>query len=107
VAGTTSAELAKASVNQFSNDEGERKRARELWRACEAAHVVLVDDIDKAEFTRRFSSDLFTLIEHRTAWQKPLLVTTNLRSWELEEALGRRGAPILRRIKEFCECVTV
>jgi DNA replication protein DnaC len=107
VAAMAACDLGEATVDKFSDDDAARKQARRLWSAARSADVLLLDDCDKVEFSKRFSSDLFALLEHRVAWRKPVLTSTNLRSQELEEAMGRRGAPILRRIKEFCTCVTV
>lgn len=70
------------------------------------ADVVLIDDLGKFKLTERVESELFGLIEHRTSWQRPIIVTMNATGQELESRMSAdRGAPLLRRLREFCEPV--
>lgn len=68
--------------------------------------VILFDDLGKFRLTDRVESVLFGLWEKRIAFLKPILATTNDTGETLEDRMSEnRGAPFVRRIKEFCECV--
>ena len=68
------------------------------------ADVVVLDDLGKFKLTERVESELSGLVEERTSWGRPVLVTLNATGEELKAKLSAdRGAPLLRRLREFCE----
>jgi len=65
--------------------------------------VLFFDDFGKMKFTERVESELFAVIEKRTANCLPLILTTNFTGETLEERMTLdRGVPLVRRLREFC-----
>ena len=90
-------------VRRF-RDEGDG----EEW-ADGLAHVdvVFFDDIGKGCFTPRVEAEMFGLIERRAANGLPIIATTNMTGADLAAKVTEdRGAPLIRRLREFCKCVT-
>lgn len=80
----------------------------EAWADRLAAHrgVVFLDDLGKVPFTERVEAELFALVERRTSHRLPIIATTNASGSDLEDRLSTdRGAPLVRRLREFCEVV--
>jgi hypothetical protein len=68
--------------------------------------VLLLDDLDKAKFTERTETELFNVINERTANGKPILASLNVTGEELAAMLSEhRGWPIVRRLRDFCRPV--
>ena len=68
----------------------------------------MLDDLGKAKLTERAEAELFGLVEHRIANLKPLIVTTNFVGDKLSDKLSEdRATPLVRRLREFNECVCV
>lgn len=64
--------------------------------------IVFIDDIDKIKTTERVECELFALIE-RLCSEKRLIITTNLCGDAFEAKFTHSiGAPLLRRLHEFC-----
>lgn len=71
------------------------------------ADVVFLDDLGKAKLTERVESELFGLIERRTANLLPIIATMNATGAGLAaKTTDDRGEPLLRRLREFCEAVS-
>lgn len=72
-------------------------------RQRSAADVLLLDDCFKTRMSDAVESALFELIDHRTAWQRPLVVTCNDVGATLAERMSAdRGEPIVRRLRDYC-----
>lgn len=70
------------------------------------AGVLLFDDLGKEPATERVQTELFGLVERRTAQFRPLIVTTQLAPDELAERYtGHVADALIRRLREFCEPV--
>jgi DNA replication protein DnaC len=70
------------------------------------AQIVLFDDVFKAEFSPRMEEFLSTLIEERTAHERPCILTANDTGKTLMARLSPdRGAPLVRRLREFCTLI--
>lgn len=68
--------------------------------------VVFLDDLGKCRLTERGEAELFGLVERRTANGLPIIATTNLTGGALEaQSSANRGAPLVRRLREFCRVV--
>lgn len=68
--------------------------------------LVFFDDLGKCKLTERVESTLFGLFEKRIANKKPILATTNDTGATLEGRMSEgRGSALVRRVREFCECV--
>lgn len=101
-------EHAAASHEQFSDDENERTIARRILKRSRTAELLLFDDVGKAKLDGRAGAEFYQLVEHRTARGLATLMTSNMSGRALELALGGdRGKPVLRRILETSDVVTV
>jgi len=65
--------------------------------------VVFLDDVGKMSFTERAETELFARVERRGANKLPIIGTTNMVGADIEaKASADRGAPLVRRLREFC-----
>jgi len=90
-------ELVDAQVN------GSGKRFMD--RVCKSP-LVFFDDLGKCKLTENVEANLFEVVEQRTAWERPTIVTTNDTGESLKARMSEnRGAPLVERIKEFFQVV--
>ena len=94
-------DFAHKCAKKFLNGEGED------WIASVAKKdVVFFDDLGKFKLTERVEAELFGLIEIRTAWLRPMIVTANFNGSELANKMtADRGEPMIRRLREFCNSI--
>jgi DNA replication protein DnaC len=79
-----------------------------MIRRAHRAEILFIDDIGKEKYTERVESEFYDLIETRTAHLRPILWTANTSGAGLEAMMSPdRGAPILRRLREFTEIITL
>lgn len=66
--------------------------------------ILFLDDVGKSVWTERYKSELFGIIERRTARGLPLFITTNEDSNTLAERINdpQMADAILRRLNQFC-----
>ena len=89
--------------NRFYDGDGEGWIAR-----VARADVLFLDDVGKCKLTERGEAELFGLVEKRTANLLPIVCTMNLTDAALQDRLSEdRGAPLVRRLKEFCKVLVV
>lgn len=82
------------------------QEAGEWFTSLMEVDVLFIDDLGKFKLTERVESDLFDLFEQRAAYLRPILCTTNAVGEVLEKMMSPdRGAPLVARIREFCESV--
>lgn len=72
----------------------------------ESADITLLDDVFKAKTTERVEELLFAIIDRRSCWQRPCIITLN----DTGESLGQRfsqdrGPALIHRLREFCQPV--
>lgn len=88
----------------FDKDDDASRQLTALRRA----RVILIDDIGKEKFTERVESELYDLVETRTANLLPIIWTSNATASRLKDMLSTdRGEPIIRRLKEFSTIIPV
>ena len=74
--------------------------------ALARVEVVFFDDFGKMPLTERVEAELFAVIERRAANELPTFATSNMTGADLEhKASADRGAPLVRRLREFCRVV--
>lgn len=94
--------FAHECMNRFSIDGDGPAWIERLMRV----EVLFLDDFGKERFTERGESEMFTLIEGRTAECRPILATMNFGGEALASKLTEdRGEPLVRRLREFCEAI--
>lgn len=83
--------------------------AADTWlRYLVSVDIVFFDDFGKERLTDRSEAEMFGLLERRTARHKPTFFTTNYTGQMILSRMSEdRGAPFLRRLLEFCECITI
>lgn len=71
------------------------------------ADLVLLDDTFKAKLTDRVEELLFAIIDKRSQWNRPCLVTVNDTGETLQSRLSSdRGPALIARLREFCQTIT-
>jgi DNA replication protein DnaC len=74
----------------------------EIMRALTRADLLTLDDAGAEKWTEWTEPTLYTIIDERYSYRKPLLITTNSTLDELEQKIGDRA---MDRVLEMCEIV--
>ena len=74
----------------------------EIMRALTRADLLVLDDAGAEKWTEWTEPTLYTIIDERYSYCKPLLITTNSTLDELEQKIGDRA---MDRVLEMCEIV--
>jgi len=82
-----------ACQNQFNDSE--KYKASEFLKKCRNANYLVMDDIGSLKSTEVISDNLYSLIEHRTTNNLPMIWTSNE---YLEEMMPRLGEKPRKRI---------
>lgn len=67
-------------------------------------HLLVLDDLGKEQLTKRLAADLFAVVDDRTQNLRNTVVTTNLRSDEIEAKFGsdkQTAAAFVARLREY------
>lgn len=100
--------FSRLCIEQFDDDLKTKNIAKDKMRWLRRREVILFDDIGKQKFTERVEIELYDLLEYRTSNLLPVIWTANASSKQLLTMLSDdRGEPILRRLSEFSEIVTM
>lgn len=87
-------ELLRDTFNSNSDE-----REAEVMNEIKTADVLILDDLGAHNYTDWSVNTIFSIINYRVNFEKPVIVTTNLSSDELENKLGSR---IASRLTEVC-----
>lgn len=70
--------------------------------------ILAIDDLDKIKMTSRMQTDLFDIIDDRSANYRPMLITTNAVGDALAERFDdyETGLALVHRLRESCELVS-
>lgn len=87
--------------------------ATEMVRNMADADILLLDDIFKATITPRVRELVFMVIDKRTSWQRPIILTVNGTGEGLQAILDTKSTndpnqlakAVLRRIRDYCDTV--
>lgn len=74
----------------------------EIMRALTQADLLVLDDAGAEKWTEWTEPTLYTIIDERYSYCKPLIITTNSTLDELESKIGDRA---MDRVLEMCEIV--
>jgi len=86
----------------FGPDGNAVRWVRRIYNAA----IVFLDDVGKCRLTERGEAELFGLVETRTAQDRPIIATTNFVGNTLAATMHpETGAALVRRLREFCECI--
>ena len=87
---------------------GEGKGRGQAWvKGLSAIDVLFFDDIGKNPMTERAEAEFYTVVDRRTTHMLPIIGTTNMTGVQLKAKTSEdRGAPLVRRLREFCEIVS-
>jgi DNA replication protein DnaC len=99
----TETQLSHEITARFSKAAGD---ATHWIQTLVSADVLFLDDLGKSRATDRYASELYHIVEKRTANGKPIIATLNAGPRALEARWGEDiGAPVIRRLKEFCDVI--
>ena len=100
-------QIAYFSAVRFGNEIVKRYQSETAVTWLESLYTVellFIDDFGKNKMTERAETDLFGIVDERSMAKLPIIITTNYSSKMLAEALTEnRAAPLMRRLREFCE----
>lgn len=98
--------FSKIVIEAFSGD-GRAESGKELmW--LRKTDYLMIDDLGKAPSTERADAEMEELIEYRVSNDLPILWSANAAGGWLENRFGPdRGPALVRRLAQFCECITV
>lgn len=92
----------------FAGDGLERAGANDQLKSLHRAPVILLDDLGKPPSTERADAELEELIEVRTSNLLPILWSANGSSaWLIKRMGPDRGEPLVRRLSEFSEVISL
>ncbi len=78
--------------------------AGKFAESCAKVDLLLLDDAFKAKLTERVEELLFAVINERSEWNRPCLVTLNDTGATLGGRVsGDRGPALIARLREFCQ----
>ena len=104
----TSTGFAKFVSDQFSDEPEEKDAARKKIASLRKCALIFIDDLGKCKFTERVELEFYDLLEHRTSHNLPIIWTANANAKEILSMLSKdRGEPILRRLSEFSDVITI
>jgi hypothetical protein len=96
----------RMQISALASDS-QRDLARYLQHLAKV-EILYIDDLGKGAFTPASEEALAELIDQRTKWNRPFLFTTNDDFRTLEKRLSEdRGKPLIRRLLQFCDDITV
>lgn len=91
---TTFAEIANALQAGFDKQS--------VYDELNRVDLLVLDDFDSERDTSYMNEVVFTVIDQRTAAQKPVIVTTNLEMKDFKTAATIERNRVLSRLKETC-----
>lgn len=99
----TSAAFARQLASAWDHEGGYEKLTRRLLKA----QVLFLDDLGKEKLTERVEAELFALVDERSSWQRPMLITSNFTTTTLKPRFRDPDLadPLIRRLKEFFTAV--
>lgn len=90
-------------ARQYRNDKGE-----DWIKDVSNSDLVFFDDFGKEKYTERVEAEVFGIIEHRMAWLKPILATTEQTSEGMSDRVSsHRGPAMINRLRESCVVIPV
>ena len=80
--------------------------ADEFLDAAAEAPILFLDDPFKCVFSPRIEEAIFSIVDRRTAWGKPIVLTTNDTGETLQQRVSvERGAALVRRLRDYSQQV--
>jgi len=104
----TSSSFADAVRNQYSKHAEEARDCKNLLDSAHSVKWLLFDDLGKFTNTPAILAALFSVIDHRHNFNRPMIWTANLDPTEfLASAPADIGAPLAGRLIECSTIITV
>lgn len=98
--------MSAATFCEKSSDAAGRGESDEFTESLVGTQILFIDDIGKGKMTERNAGALFNVLDQRFINQKPVFMTMNLIGDELAKRIDPdMGAPLVRRMREFCHQV--
>lgn len=100
---TTAVELQERTDDQRSDDRHVKAEATAYFKSCKRAGILILDDFGKNTWTPTVERNLFSLIDHRTTHDLPVLWSANTHPIDIGksgEMSKDRAAPLIGRLLE-------
>lgn len=98
--------MTAATFCDRSSDAAGKGESEEFVESLVNPQILFIDDIGKGKMTERNAGALFNVLDQRFINQKPVFMTMNLIGDELAKRIDPdMGAPLVRRMREFCHQV--
>lgn len=82
--------------------------AEEYLQTLIGASILFIDDLGKGKVTERTESAIYRIIETRMIYQRLLFFTSNCTKDDLLQRFSADGGePIVRRLREMCEIISL
>lgn len=95
--------MTAATFCEKSSDAAGKGESDEFTESLVSPQILFIDDIGKGKMTERNAGSLFNVLDQRFINQKPVFMTMNLIGEELAKRIDPdMGAPLVRRMREFC-----
>lgn len=95
--------LAEKTQEAYKESQPDR-----LLNSLGTKDILFLDDLGKIKITQRVGEMLFGMVERRSQYMKPVIITTNFTGESLLKRFEdpETGIPFLRRVREFCESIS-
>lgn len=98
--------FSKVVMDAFMGEN--RTEGVKTLEALRKTGYLMIDDLGKAPSTERADAEMEELVEYRVSHGLPILWSANAGGGWLEARFGPdRGPALVRRLAQFCECITV
>ncbi len=85
-------------------DDAQRAKLATLRKS----KVLVIDDLGKQRWTEAGEAEVFDIVEERTSHLRPIIFTSNQVGKDLEKVISDNVCgPLLRRLREYCQIITV
>ena len=100
--------LTSAGFDRECRDAGGNFTLSEWFKRLAEVDLLFLDDVGKGKWTEATEAQIFDLIDERTRNGRPILATTNDTGETLAARLSDdRGAPLVRRLRDYCETLVL
>jgi hypothetical protein len=100
--------MTAAEFDRQCRDAGGSFTLTRWFKDLKEVDIFFLDDLGKGSWTHGTEGQFFDLVDTRTREGRPILITCNDNGASLADRLSAdRGVPLVRRLRDYCECVVL